>query len=250
MPTDKYRVLSLQPSIFNQYLAEMRDAELQQDRMRFRTNVSRASEILAYEVSKLLTYETETIQTPLGVAEEPVLDDAPVLACILRAGLPMHEGFLRMFDKADSAFISAYRKHSSETKFMINVEYVSCPSLWGRDLILLDPMIATGSSMVQVYEALAHHGTPRNVYICGIIGSEQGVEYVRRHLPQAHLIVGTVDAELTAKSYIVPGLGDAGDLAFGEKESKLELVSDLLSEDTEAYDTYPSADAGADADHE
>jgi uracil phosphoribosyltransferase len=212
-------VLGASHSIFNQYLAEMRDEVIQADRLRFRYNMQRASEIIAYEMSKALEFKNTSIITPLGSLEAPILAERPVIGVILRAGLAMHEGFLRIFDSADNAFISAFRQHnpSMENQFEIKVEYVSTSELQGRTLMLLDPMIATGRTIVLSYQELTKAGLPDKVLIGGIIGSEEGIEYVQRRLPKAQIYIGAIDNELTAKGYIVPGLGDAGDLAFGSK---------------------------------
>ncbi len=214
-------VLSSSPSIFCQYLAEVRDAAIQADRLRFRANLQRAGHALAYEISRHLSYTRRTVTTPLGQIEQLVLAQPPVLGAILRAALPMHQGFLEVFDAADNAFVSAYRAHESanENEFVVKVEYLSAPALTGRTLLLIDPMIATGMSMVMSYEALRSLGEPAEVYVAGLIASEQGLRYVQRHLPKARIFVGAVDLELTAKAYIVPGLGDAGDLAYGAKAS-------------------------------
>jgi uracil phosphoribosyltransferase len=210
--------LSLQNSIFNTFLGEIRNVEIQKDAMRFRRNMERISEILAYEVSKSLTYTSSFITTPLGQSEVNLLKDEPVLATILRAGLPMHQGLLNYFDKAESAFISAYRKHTTAEEFDIHVEYLASPKLDNRTLIISDPMLATGSSMVMVYKALLKQGKPSKVIIVSAIATPEALAYVKRHLPESTEIwVGAIDKELTAQAYIVPGLGDAGDLAFGEK---------------------------------
>lgn len=205
-------------SYLHHIMRELRDVEMQNDRLRFRHNLEKAGEILAYEMSKQLSYKPEVITTPLGTLEVPQLVDQPVVASIMRAGLPVHVGALRMLDKADNGFISAYRHHSKGNKFQIKIEYLAAPNLAGRDLILLDPMIATGQSMVLAYQALIARGRPENVFLGGVIASEAGLDYVKKHIPEAKIWVCAVDGELTAKSYIVPGLGDAGDLAFGEKE--------------------------------
>lgn len=204
-------------SIFSQYMAELRDERRQADRHRFRFNLERASMLMAYEISKHLSYDAAQVNTSLGVADCHLLHHPPVLGCILRAGLPMQQGFLQIFDTADSAFISAYRMHTSENQFEINVEYVTGPGMEGRTLLLLDPMLATGRSMVLAYKALTSEQAPAEVFIAAIIASEQGLSHVQRQIPRGKLFVGSVDSELTAKSYIVPGLGDAGDIAFGEK---------------------------------
>ncbi len=210
-------ILGRSNSIFSQIMSELRDIDIQTDRMRFRFNLERAGELLAYEISKHLPYETKSVTTPLGTVEVPVLKEQPVLVGILRAGLPLHEGFLRIFDHADNGFISAYRQHTSENEFVIKVEYMACPEIEGRTLILIDPMIATGRSLYLSYQSLLNLGTPREVFVGGVIGSEEGLQYLRLHMPNAKIFIGDVDKELTAKSYIVPGLGDAGDLAYGSK---------------------------------
>ena len=210
-------ILSTGNSVLNQILYEMRDHEIQLDRMRFRTNLQRTGNILAYEISKELAYESQEVTTPLGQLDMNLPAQQPVLVSILRAGVPLHDGFLQFFDRADNGFISAFRKHTEGNDFIIKVEYMAVPNLDGRDLILIDPMIATGQSIVLSYKSLMEAGTPKNVFIAGVVGSDEGIAYVQRHIPKARIFVAAVDKELTAKSYIVPGLGDAGDLAFGEK---------------------------------
>lgn len=211
-------ILDRKPSIFTHLLAELRDEQIQQDRMRFRLNLERAGELFAFEISRTLNYAPRLVETPLGELEQNVLSNPPVLGAILRAALPMHAGFLRIFDQADNAFISAYRHPTDEFKFTIKVEYISCPGLAGRTFVLIDPMIATGRSMIACYEEVVQrYGAPERLYMVGLIASEEGLTYVQRRAPDAHIYVGAVDSELTAKSYIVPGLGDAGDLAYGEK---------------------------------
>lgn len=185
--------------------------------MRFRYNLQRVGELMAYEMSKELEYEKALVTTPLGELEMDLISDPPVLISILRAGIPFHEGFLRMFDNADNGFVAAYRHTTKGNEFVVKVEYTAAPSLTGRTLILLDPMIATGKSLVDSYRAIADEERPSKVLIAGVIGSEEGVEYVLRHVPKAKVFLAGMDHELTAKSYIVPGLGDAGDLAFGPK---------------------------------
>ena len=209
--------LSDQNTIANQYIAELRDVELQKDRMRFRKNVERVSEIFAYEISKKLSYTNITKETPLGTAEISVPTDRLVIASILRAGLPMHQALLNSFDQADNAFISAYRKHHKDGTFEIRLEYVTCPDLNDCVLILTDPMLATGSSFEATLKVLADYGKPKSIHLVCIIASTYGISYLQRIYPKLHLWVGAVDEELTAKSYIVPGLGDAGDLIFGAK---------------------------------
>ncbi len=213
------RNLGVQTSVFNQYLAEIRDSVIQSDPMRFRKNMERMASIFAYEISKGMVYHSIEVTTPLGVAEVPVLKEYPVLATILRAGLPMHTGMLNVFDKSENAFVSAYRKHRKDGTFDVQVEYVSGPQLTDRIVILSDPMLATGASLVLSYKALLTKGRPKHTHIVTLIASMQGVEYIRKNLPSegVTLWVGAIDDELTAQSYIVPGLGDAGDLAFGPK---------------------------------
>jgi uracil phosphoribosyltransferase len=210
--------LSKQPSVLRHFVAEIRDKNIQQDRMRFRRNLERIGEVCGYELSKLLQYENTIVKTPLGEAQEQLLPEQPVLATILRAGLPLHQGLLNYFDGADNAFISAYRYHHKDHTFEVKVEYASCPPLDGRILILSDPMIATGTSLVLSFRELLKFGTPSQVFVVTAIASEQGVNYVCKHMPQAKIFAAAIDKELTAKAYIVPGLGDAGDLAFGEKK--------------------------------
>jgi uracil phosphoribosyltransferase len=208
-----------QSSILGQYMAEIRAVGIQEDRLRFRHNLSRIAEILSYELSKTLPSVQHEVQTPLGLATVPALQEQPVLFTILRAGLAMHDGVLRTFDHADSAYISAYRKHSSPEDFEIEVEYLSIPDIDHKIWIISDPMLATGSSMVAVYQALRKHGAPSQVHIVSAIATPEALAFVKAKLPSTTQIwVGAIDAELTAKSYIVPGLGDAGDLAFGIKQ--------------------------------
>lgn len=216
----KVTVVGQENSIFNQFISELRDSEIQKDSMRFRKNLFRCSQILAYELSKFLDYETKEVITPLGSLEMDLVEDQPVLVSILRAGVPMHNGFLDFFDHSQNGFVSAYRKHTGGGKFIVQIEYLAMPSVQDGTLILLDPMIASGRSIVLTKQAIIPaQGEPEKTFIVGIIASEEGLEYVRRQCPEAHIIVGAVDNELTAKSYIVPGLGDAGDLAFGPKTS-------------------------------
>lgn len=210
--------LSLTNSIINQFVAELRNVSIQGDRMRFRKNLERIGEIFAYEISKTIQFETKEITTPLGIANVPVMAEHPIVGTILRAGLPLHYGLLNYFDQADNAFISAYRKHHKDGSFDIKLEYVGSPSLANRVLILCDPMLATGSSMVMTYKALMDKGIPKHTHIVCALASVQGIEYVKRNMPENVTIwAAAIDEELTAQSYIVPGLGDAGDLAFGSK---------------------------------
>jgi uracil phosphoribosyltransferase len=207
------------PSVADHFIAELRDVQVQKDPMRFRRNLERVGEVLAYELSRTLAYEEQEVTTPLAVARGRRLAEQPVLATILRAGLPMHQGMLNYFDRADNAFISAYRKHRKGTdSFDIEVEYLSSPSLEGRVLVLCDPMLATGQSMVLVHRALQRLGKPRSLHVVSAIASSEGLEYAKLHLPAGtRFWIGAIDEEMTAQSYIVPGLGDAGDLAYGEK---------------------------------
>ena len=207
-----------QKSILTNFLAEIRDEEIQKDRMRFRQNLRRMAEIMAYEISKSLKYKKEIVRTPLGEAEVNILQSDIVLATILRAGLPMHDGLLNYFDKADSAFISAYRKHTTGDEFDIHVQYAAAPSIEDKTLIISDPMLATGKSMVCVYKELLKNGIPKETHIVSAVATQQAIDYLKNKIPSKLKIwVGAIDDELTVKSYIVPGIGDAGDLAFGDK---------------------------------
>ncbi|HOI32941.1 MAG: uracil phosphoribosyltransferase [Bacteroidales bacterium] len=207
-------------SIFNHFIAELRSTEIQQDRMRFRRNLERIGEIFAYEISKVLDYQPHDVTTPLGVATVNQLVEQPLLATILRAGLPLHQGLLNYFDRADSAFITAYRKYDKNEDFTIRVEYVSSPSIGDKILVLSDPMLATGASIVKTMKSLLASGMPKALHIVSVLASSEGLEYIKRNLSLHNLTVwvGGIDDELTAQAYIVPGLGDAGDLAFGEKD--------------------------------
>ncbi len=206
-------------SIFNQFMAEMRDATIQQDRLRFRRNLERIGEVMAYEISKTLEYDEEEITTPLGVTEMRTLIDQPVIATILRAGLPFHNGMLSMFDHADNAFIAAYRKYDKNEDFEIKVEYYSSAELDDKVLILCDPMLATGESIVKTLQGLTDDMSPKHIHIAVAVASQEGLSYVQRALSRWPITiwVGGIDEELTARAYIVPGIGDAGDLAYGEK---------------------------------
>lgn len=209
--------LSEQHSLISNWVAELRDVEIQTDRMRFRRNLERIGEASAYEISKVLPFVEKEVQTPLGEATAKVLQHQPVLATILRAGLPLHQGLLNFFDKADNAFISAYRKHKKDGSFEISLDYISCPELENRVLIISDPMLATGASLVKTIQFLREEGHPKEIHIVAAIACTVGIEYVKREEPQVTIWCGDIDDELTAKGYIVPGLGDAGDLAFGVK---------------------------------
>ena len=213
------RNLGAENSLFNQFISEVRNVAIQNDAMRFRRNLERLGEIFAYEISKTLLYEKKTVTTPLGEAEMSILKQQPVLATILRAGLPLHQGLLNYYDKAENAFISAFRKHDEEGNFEIQIDYMSAPALKNRTLIIVDPMLATGKSMVLAYKALLTMGAPKHIHIVSVIASADGIEYIQKYVPSAKttLWVGAIDQELTAQSYIVPGLGDAGDLAYGAK---------------------------------
>ena len=209
--------LSQHYSLLSDWISELRDEQVQQDRMRFRRNLERIGEVAAFEISKHLTYKEKEIQTPLGTVVCKVLKDQPVIATILRAGLPFHQGLLNFFDKADNAFISAYRKHKRDGSFEISLDYVSCPELENRVLIISDPMLATGSSMVKTIQYLREEGHPSEIHIVTAIACTVGIEYIKRGEPQCKIWCGAIDDELTAKGYIVPGLGGAGDLAYGVK---------------------------------
>jgi uracil phosphoribosyltransferase len=213
------KVIGDQSSILNQFLAEIRDSEIQKDNYRFRANIKRCAEIIAYEISKELAYEMSEIQTPLGISKTPVLSDNIVIASILRAAIPMHNGMLDIFDKSGNSFIAAYRKYTDDNEFEIQLEYLSSPNLDDKILILNDTMLATGYSIEIAYRNLLKHGTPKHTFISTIIASTEGIEYIKRKLSldKVSIFAGAVDSELTVKSYIVPGLGDAGDLAFGKK---------------------------------
>ena len=211
--------LSETPSILNTFMSEIRDVSIQSDRMRFRRNNERIGEVLGYELSKSLYFEKHQTETPLGNHNTTLYKNDIVLCSILRAGVPLHNGLLNYFDAAENAFISAYRhhKHNPES-FEIIVEYLACPSLEGKTLILADPMLATGQSMVATYEALKPFGTPKDIHLLSVIGAQEGVDFVSNQFNEdAHLWIADVDQKLNEKGYIVPGLGDAGDLAFGNK---------------------------------
>lgn len=215
----KVKILGESNSIFNQFISEIRDEAIQKDPMRFRRNLQRLGEIFAYEISKEMDYQQADVKTPLGIAKVPTLVQHPVLATILRAGLPVQQGILNVFDRAENAFISAYRKYDEAGEFHIEFEYLATPSLDGKDLILSDPMLASGASMEIGYHALLQKGCPKHVHLVAIIASQQGVEHLKQHITAENvtLWIGAVDQEMTSMSYIVPGLGDAGDLAFGAK---------------------------------
>src|SRR5690606_3937529 len=209
--------LSQQHSLVSNWMSELRDEEIQKDRQRFRRNLEKIGEVAAYEISKKLDFVEKEVDTPLGSATCKIIKEQPVLATILRAGIPMHNGLLNYFDKADNAFISAYRKHQKDGSFEISLDYVSCPELEDRILIISDPMLATGASLVKTIHYLKAEGNPREIHIVAAIACTVGIEYVIREDPGVTIWCGDIDDELTAKGYIVPGLGDAGDLAYGEK---------------------------------
>jgi uracil phosphoribosyltransferase len=209
--------LSERFSLLSNWIGELRDIDVQADRMRFRRNLERIGEIAAYEISKNLVFEEREIQTAMGTATCGMLKEQPVLSTILRAGLPLHQGLLNYFDKADNAFISAYRKHNPDGSFDISLDYVSCPELEDRVVIISDPMLATGSSLVKTIQFLREEGHPKEMHVVAAIACTVGIEYVHRNEPNIKIWCGAIDDELTAKGYIVPGLGDAGDLAFGTK---------------------------------
>jgi uracil phosphoribosyltransferase len=209
--------LSEQYSLLSDWISEIRDEELQKDRMRFRRNLERIGEIAAYEISKTLPFVEKEVQTPLGTATCKVMKDQPVITTILRAGLPLHQGLLNFFDRADNGFISAYRKHQRDGSFEISLQYVSCPDLEGRVVVISDPMLATGASLVKTIQYLREEGRPAEIHVVVAIACTVGIEFVLRSEPNCKVWCGAIDDELTAKGYIVPGLGDAGDLAYGTK---------------------------------
>lgn len=206
-------------SVLNNFMSQLRDKDIQKDRMRFRRNLERVGEIFAYEISKVLDYSTKKVCTPLGIADIPTFDNQLVIATILRAGLPLHQGILNVFDNAQNAFVAAYRKYDRGDDFHINIEYASSPDLNGKTLILADTMLATGSSLEITYNRLLEDGEPVHTHLVCPVSSVFAVDYIKRHLPsdKVTLWVAAIDEELTTHSYIVPGLGDAGDLAFGDK---------------------------------
>ena len=209
---------SRQGSLLSEWISELRDINIQTNRMRFRRNLERIGEIIGYEISKTFTWQEKETQTPLGIHNGKALNNQPVLATILRAGLPLHNGLLNYFDKADNAFISAYRKHRRDGSFEISLEYLSCPSVEERILIISDPMLATGASLTGALRSILNVGAPSQIHIVCAIAATEGIEYVEREFgKKLYFWCGDIDEELTAKGYIVPGLGDAGDLAFGPK---------------------------------
>lgn len=213
-------ILNKTNSIGNHFIAELRDVQVQKDSLRFRENLERLGKLLAYELSKSLDYDEVEIITPLGTSPNQLLVEQPVLITILRAGLPFFQGVLNFFDKAQSAFVGAYRsKPDAKNQFQINMEYLASPDLSDKTIIIIDPMLATGQSLVSAYEGLvANHGKPKKLHLVVAVASQEGLEYVQKELPEASIWIGAVDQKLNEKAYIVPGLGDAGDLAFGAKE--------------------------------
>lgn len=209
--------LSEEHSLVSNWISELRNVDVQLDRMRFRRNLERIAEVIGYEISKKMAWEDKEITTPMGTANTKVLAEQPVLATILRAGLAMHNGLLSYFDKADNAFISAYRKHHPDGSFEISLEYMSCPDIEDRVVIISDPMLATGASLVKAIQFLKEEGSIKELHIVCAIACTVGIEYIKREVPKATIWCGDIDDEITAKGYIVPGLGDAGDLAFGAK---------------------------------
>lgn len=209
--------LTQKNSIASKLLADLRDIQIQKDRQRFRSNLVKLGEIFAYEISKTFKYEEKQVETSLGVANCQVPTDRIVIVPILRAALPLHQGLLNVFDEADNGFISAYRKHHKDGTFEISVDYLTCPDLENCIFILVDPMLATGSSIDASLKSIKSYGTPKQIHVVTAIAASFGVQFIRRYYPTVNIWVGAMDDELTAKSYIVPGLGDAGDLAFGNK---------------------------------
>ncbi len=204
-------------SVVSRFVAELRDVHIQKDRMRFRRNLERIAEVFAYEISRTLAYKETETETPLGIAKVQTCIDRIIVANILRAGMPMHNGMLHYFDQADSAFVSAYRRHHKDGSFDINLQNVSCPDLQDATIVICDPMLATGASIDAALKSLLEHGTPKKIHVVTAIASRPGLDYIRRIYSKATIWTGAIDEELTAKSYIVPGLGDAGDLSFGPK---------------------------------
>ena len=220
-PIPKMKVINFadEHSLISQYMTELRDVTIQKDMLRFRRNLERIGEIMAYEISKTLDYRTIDTQTPLAMAQSQVISSPLVLATIFRAGVPFHQGFLNFFDSAENAFVSAYRKYKEKENFDVCIEYLASPRLDGKTLLLVDPMLATGASMELSYKALLTKGTPAKLHVASVIASQQAVDYLQGVMPEeAELWVGVIDDRINSHSYIVPGLGDAGDLAYGTKE--------------------------------
>jgi uracil phosphoribosyltransferase len=211
------KILSQENSVIHQYMQELRDVEIQKDSMRFRKNIERVGQIIAYEISKELTYFQKQTQTPFGICNSKVLKEHPVVINILRSGLSMHQGFLSVFDHSESGFISAYRKHNSDGSYVIVSKYFACPNITNRTVILLDPMLATGKSIETAMNAINANGKPSKIMIACLLGSKEGVAYIQNKFPQSDLWIAEVDNDLSDEKYILPGMGDAGDLSFGEK---------------------------------
>ncbi|MCM1484356.1 MAG: uracil phosphoribosyltransferase [Muribaculaceae bacterium] len=211
---------ALTPSLVSQYMAELRDVDIQKDMLRFRRNLERIGEIMAYEISRTMKYDTVPVETPLATAQCQVIGEQIVLGTIFRAGVPFHQGFLNYFDKAQNAFVSAYRKYKEKENFDVFIEYIASPRLEGKTLILADPMLATGASMELSYRALLTKGEPAHIHVASVIASQAAIDYVKKTFPEEKttIWVGAVDSDINEHSYIVPGLGDAGDLAYGIKE--------------------------------
>lgn len=209
--------LSQDNSLITQWMHELRSVSIQNDRMRFRRNLERIGEVSAYEISKLISYKVVSTETTLGSHECSIIENHPVVATILRAGIPLQQGLLNYFDHADAAFVAAFRKHHKDGSFSIAQNYITAPEINNRDLIITDPMIATGSSMVLAIEGILELGNPKNIHVVTAIACTQGLEKIKRKYPKVHIWAGDIDDELTGKAYIVPGLGDAGDLAYGNK---------------------------------
>lgn len=214
-------ILNKQNSVFNQYLSEVRDSKIQTDSLRFRQNLERMGSIFAYEISKNLIFRTKEVTTPLGIAEEKILDENPVVVSIMRAGLPIHQGVIRIFDKADSGFVSIYRNPEKDGNVNLKPEYVSCPDLDRKTLILIDAIIASGASMMMALNTLYQYGSPRHIHLVALVGSKEGIENIRKRYSSQNITIwlGALDAELTVRSFVVPGIGDVGDLAYGYKPS-------------------------------
>jgi len=215
-------VLNKSNSLFNTYLSETRDEHVQKDSFRFRRNMERMGSIIAYEISKQMKFGVHEVSTPFGIAEEQIISNPPVIISVLRAGIPIHQGVLNFFDYASSGFISIHRDHDKEGKFTMSLEYITSPSINDKEVILCDAMIASGATMTLAYKSLLSRGSPKHIHLISLIASKEGLDNLRKKLPSkgVSLWLGAVDDELTAKSYIVPGLGDAGDLAYGAKDSE------------------------------
>ena len=211
-------IFSKQNSIVNNFIAELRDINIQRDRWRFRKNLERVGEMMPYEISKTMGYSGKEVETPLGIASMKILEEQPVLVTMIRSGLPFHQGFLHVFDQADSGFIAAFRHTKKSGEFEIHKKYSTVPSLEEKTVIIMDPLIATGNSLVLTCKELLSEYNIKELHIASIIATEEGLQHIKAYIPQAYIWTGDVDNELTSKSYIVPGLGDAGDLAFGSKE--------------------------------